>query len=125
MTPQLNEQSANIDELLSLVKELVSITDRLIDETGNDQFDAVTRLTGEREEKVELLGRVHRTVAASEPAPMPLEAVGAERMVKELQTALTLLGERSAVLNKTILEKSESLVSTIHAVQQNRFYGTK
>lgn len=120
MTPQLDAHSANIDELLMLVKELVTITDRLIDETGNDQFDAVTQLTGEREGKVERLGNVHRTIAASDTAP----AQGAsDETVKELQTALTLLGERSAVLNKTILEKSESLVSTIHAVQQNRFYG--
>ncbi len=117
MTHQLNAQSANIDELLTLVKEIVSITDRLIDETGNDQFDAVTELTEERGGKVAHLDRVHREITASGTVPEPL--------AKELQTVLSLLGERSAVLNRTILEKSDSLVATIHAVQQNRFYGSK
>lgn len=117
MTPQLNVQSANIDELLTLVKELVSITDRLIDETGNDQFDAVTELTEQRGGKVEDLDRVHREIKEHGAVPEPIE--------KELQTVLALLGERSAILNRTILEKSDALVATIHAVQQNRFYGSK
>lgn len=117
MTHQLDAQSANIDELLTLVKELVSITDKLIDETGNDQFDAVTELTEQREGKVEHLDRVHRSITDEGAVPEPV--------VKQLQTVLSLLNERSAVLNKTILEKSESLVSTIHAVQQKRFYGSK
>ncbi len=117
MTHPLDTHSANIDALLTLVKDLVSITDKLIEGTGNDQFDTVTELTEVREGTVEHLDKVHRTIAESGGVPEPI--------VKELQTMLSLLNERSAVLNRTILEKSESLVSTIHAVQQNRFYGSK
>jgi predicted trehalose synthase len=105
--------------MLRLVQELVTVTDRLIAETENDRFDTVGELTGERETMVNRLDKLHTEVPR--PAGTP---AGSEEEQKELRAAIAQLNERSSLLNRTILAKSESLVSTIRALNKNRFYGS-
>lgn len=109
----------NINEMLRLVQELVTVTDRLIAETENDQFETVGELTGERETMVNRLDRLH--TEGGTPAGT---AAGSDEERKELHDAIAQLNERSSMLNRTILAKSESLVSTIRALNKNRFYGS-
>lgn len=96
-------------DILAMVRDLIAITDRLIDGTENDRFEEVTTLTDERQKIVDLLeGKGPRTEG--------------EQMAEELRSAVKQLSERSAMLNRAMLGKSETLVSAIHALNQKRFY---
>ena len=112
MTPPPDHTAPAADlhsELLAMLRDLIALTDRLIDGTENDRFDEVTGLTEERQKIVDLLeGMGPRTER--------------DQMAEELRSAVKQLSERSAMLNRTMLGKSETLVSAIHALNQKRFY---
>jgi hypothetical protein len=117
--PQRDEAVGTTDgvkaELLTLLNALSNVTQQLTDGTEKNEFESLTDLVQQRENKIHQLQKFDVETYRESNAGV---------IDEEVRRALADVNERSRIMQETIVHKSKSLLTTLTSLQHNRYYSS-